>query len=63
MKKYSTNKTKVFAGRRPVDLINEIDKFKGSNTDHLERALRLYVTIMGPRVRILAECLPNIRCK
>jgi hypothetical protein len=49
MKKYSTNKTKVFAGRLPVDLINEIDEFKGSNTYHLERALRLYVTIMGAK--------------
>jgi hypothetical protein len=46
MKKYSTLKTKVFAGRLPVDLINEIHKFRGSNTYHLERALRLYVKVM-----------------
>ncbi len=47
MKKYSTLKTKVFAGRLPVDLINDIHLFKGSNTYHLERALRLYVKVMG----------------
>ncbi|MGO9572351.1 MAG: hypothetical protein ACLP5H_32955 [Desulfomonilaceae bacterium] len=47
MKKYSMIKTKVFAGRLPVDLLNEIHKFKGSNTYHLERALRLYVKVMG----------------
>lgn len=47
LKKYSTVKTKVFAGRLPVDLLNEIHKFKGSNTYHLERALRLYVLVMG----------------
>lgn len=46
-KKYSTIKTKVFAGRLPVDLLNEIHKFKGSNTYHLERALRLYEMVMG----------------
>ena len=45
-RKYSTIKTKVFAGRLPVDLLNEIHKFKGSNTYHLERALRLYVMVM-----------------
>jgi len=47
MKKYSTLKTRVFAGRLPVDLINEIHKLKGSNTFYLERALRLYVKVMG----------------
>ena len=45
-RKYSTIKTKVFAGRMPVDLLNEIHKFKGSNAYHLERALRLYVKVM-----------------
>jgi hypothetical protein len=49
LRKYSTTKTRVFAGRLPVDLINEIHKFKGSNTYHLERALRLYVRVMGLR--------------
>ncbi|MGO9571730.1 MAG: hypothetical protein ACLP5H_29745 [Desulfomonilaceae bacterium] len=49
MKKYSTLKTKVFAGRLPVDLLNEIHKFKGTDTYHLERALRLYVKIMGAK--------------
>jgi hypothetical protein len=49
LKKYSTTKTRVFAGRLPVELINEIHKFKGSNTYHLERALRLYVKVMGQR--------------
>jgi hypothetical protein len=49
LKKYSTTKTRVFAGRLPVNLINEIHKFKGSNTYHLERALRLYVKVMGQR--------------
>ncbi|MGB6064048.1 MAG: hypothetical protein WBG50_04530 [Desulfomonilaceae bacterium] len=48
-KKYSTTKTVVFAGRLPVDLINEIHLFKGSNTYHLERALRLYVKAMGAK--------------
>ncbi len=47
MKKYSTVETRVFAGRLPVDLINEIHKFKGFNTYHLEKALRLYVKVMG----------------
>jgi hypothetical protein len=46
-KKYSTTKTRVVAGRLPTDLINEIHKFDGSNTYHLERALRLYVKVMG----------------
>ncbi|MGO9121433.1 MAG: hypothetical protein ACLQPD_27960 [Desulfomonilaceae bacterium] len=49
MKKYSSVKTKVFAGRLPVDLLNEIHRFKGSNTYHLERALRLYVMVMKER--------------
>lgn len=35
MKKYSTIKTRVFAGRLPVDLLNEVHKFRGSNTYHL----------------------------
>jgi hypothetical protein len=47
--KYSTVKTKVFAGRLPVDLLNEVHRFKGSNTYHLERALRLYVKVMGAK--------------
>jgi hypothetical protein len=46
-KKYAILKKRVFAGRLPVDLLNEIHKFKGSNTYHLERALRLYVKVMG----------------
>src|SRR5208283_3624645 len=46
-KKYATLKTRVFAGRLPVDLINDIHLFKGSSTYHLERALRLYVKILG----------------
>ena len=33
-----------------VDLLNGIDKFKGSNTFHLERALRLYVKVMKEKV-------------
>jgi len=46
-KKYGILKKRVFAGRLPVDLLNEIHKFRGSNTYHLERALRLYVKVMG----------------
>jgi len=46
-KKYAILKKRVFAGRLPVDLINQIHQFKGSNTYHLERALRLYVKVMG----------------
>ncbi len=45
-RKYSTLKTRVIAGRISVDLINQINKFKGSKTFHLERALRLYVKVM-----------------
>jgi hypothetical protein len=45
-RKYSTIKTKLIAGRMPVDLLNDIHKFKGSNTYHLERALRLYVKVI-----------------
>jgi hypothetical protein len=48
-RKYSLIKTKIIAGRLPVDLLNEIHKFKGSNTFHLERALRLYVKVMGAK--------------
>ena len=47
-KQYSTVKTKVIAARVPVDLINEIHRFTGSDTYHLERALRLYVKVLGP---------------
>jgi hypothetical protein len=50
MKKYSTFKTRVIAGRLPVELINEINRLKGSKTFHLERALRLYVKVMGAKV-------------
>jgi hypothetical protein len=53
LKKYSTIKTRVFAGRLPVDLLNEIHKFKGSNTYHLERALRLYVKVLAS----VSKCL------
>jgi len=49
LKKYSTIKTRVFAGRLPVVLLNEIHRFKGSNTYHLERALRLYVKVLGSK--------------
>lgn len=49
-KKYSTIKTRVFAGRLPTDLINELHKFEGSNTYHLERALRLYVKVMEAKI-------------
>ncbi|MGO9572382.1 MAG: hypothetical protein ACLP5H_33110 [Desulfomonilaceae bacterium] len=48
-KKYSTLQNRIFGGRLPVDLINEIHKFKGSNIYHLERALRLYAKAMGSR--------------
>jgi hypothetical protein len=46
LKKYSMIKTKLIAGRMPVDLINEIHRFKGTDTYHLERALRLYALVM-----------------
>ncbi|MGO9122741.1 MAG: hypothetical protein ACLQPD_34630 [Desulfomonilaceae bacterium] len=49
-KKYSTIKTRVIAGRLPVDLLNEIHRFKGSDTYHLERALRLYIKILGTKL-------------
>jgi hypothetical protein len=49
LKKYSVIKTKILAGRLPVDLLNEIHKFHGSNTYHLERALRLYIKVMGAK--------------
>jgi hypothetical protein len=45
-KKRSTIKTRIFGGRIPTALINEIHEFSGSNTYHLERALRLYVKVM-----------------
>jgi len=45
--KYPTVKTKVIAARLPVELLNEFHVFKGSNTYHLERALRFYVMVMG----------------
>ncbi len=49
-KKYAIIKTRVIAGRIPVDLLNEINRFPGSKTDHLEKALRLYVQIMKETV-------------
>ncbi len=49
-RKYSTVKTRILAGRLPVDLLNEVHRFKGSNTYHLERALRLYVKVMKEKV-------------
>ena len=50
IKKYSLIKTRVFAGRLPVDSLNQIHRFKGSNTYHLERALRLYMMVMKETV-------------
>jgi hypothetical protein len=46
LNKYSTVKTKLITGRMPVDLLNEIHRFKSTDTYHLERALRLYVKVM-----------------
>src|SRR5271157_429042 len=48
-KRYSPVKTKVIAGRLPVALLNELHVFKGTDTYHLERSLRLYVKVMGAR--------------
>jgi|GEM_PF-4213488 len=48
-KRYSPIKTKVIAARLPVELLNQIHEFKGTDTYHLERALRLYVKVMGAR--------------
>jgi hypothetical protein len=48
-KKYSPIKKKVIAARIPVDLLNQIHEFKGTDTYHLERALRLYVKVMEGR--------------
>ncbi len=45
-KKYSTLKTKVIAARLPVELLNQIHEFKGSDRQHLEKALRLYVKVL-----------------
>jgi hypothetical protein len=49
-RKYSTFKTRVIAGRLPIEVINQINQFKGSKTFHLERALRLYAMIMKETV-------------
>ncbi len=46
-KRYSPVKTKVIAARIPVELLNQIHEFKGTDTYHVERALRLYVKVMG----------------
>jgi hypothetical protein len=46
---YSLTRTKIIAARIPVDLLNEIHRFRGSNSYHLERALRLYVKVMGAK--------------
>jgi|GEM_PF-4018145 len=43
-------KGKGLCGRIPVNQINEINEFKSPNTYHLERALRLYVKVTGPRL-------------
>jgi hypothetical protein len=59
MKKYSTSKTRIFAGCLPVNLLNETHKFKGSNTYHLERALRLCVR--GPKTRQGLQSVINNR--
>ena len=49
-RKYSTFKTRVIAGRLPIEVINQINRLKGSKTFHLERALRLYVMVMKETV-------------
>ncbi|MGO9568256.1 MAG: hypothetical protein ACLP5H_12015 [Desulfomonilaceae bacterium] len=46
-KRYSPVKTKVIAARLPVELLNQIHEFKGSDRHHVEKALRLYVMVMG----------------
>jgi hypothetical protein len=46
-KRYSPLKTKVIAARIPVELLNQIHEFKGTDTYYLEKALRLYVLILG----------------
>ncbi len=47
---FSSYKTRVIAGRMPVEVINQINRMKGSKTFHLERALRLYVKAMKETV-------------
>ncbi|MGO9121431.1 MAG: hypothetical protein ACLQPD_27950 [Desulfomonilaceae bacterium] len=49
-RKYSTLKTRVIAGRLPIEVINQINRFKGSKSFHVERSLRLYLMIMKETV-------------
>jgi len=42
-KKRATVKTRIFGGRIPNGLKNAIHEFRGLNTWHLERAIRLYL--------------------
>ncbi len=45
-KKYSETKTKVIAARLPVGLLNQVHQFEGTDREHVEKALRLYVMVM-----------------
>ncbi len=47
LKKFSTMKTRTLAGCIPVELLNEINRLKGTKTYYVERALRLYVKVMN----------------
>jgi hypothetical protein len=46
---FNSIKKILFAGTLPVDLLNQIHQFKGSNTFHLERAFWLYVKVMSAK--------------
>ncbi len=48
-KLYSPIKTKVIAARIPVELLNQIHEFKGTDSEHVEKALRLYLLILGAK--------------
>lgn len=44
--KVKENKTAILAGRMPLDLVQGIKALEGKVTDHMEKALRLYLKIV-----------------
>jgi len=45
-KKTATVRSKILAGRLPEPIVEEVQKLKGSLTDNLERAVKLYLLVL-----------------
>lgn len=48
MRKETSIRTKIIAARVPVDLIDQIRALRGTKTEHLEKAIRLYLEVLKP---------------